>query len=135
MNFIKTVFLISLSTLLYFSANLHAGEEKPIKHMEKANITDAAKAKEVFLADTKKLMAQGELNEKALHQIHFITYSLEKSVAFYAEQGKEEIQTIAQEMAAVVEEVHLNSENNRTEETRKSLDQYFAMAKKLEAQL
>ena len=62
-----------------------------------------------------------------LHEIHVITYSLEKAVAFFAENLSGARQETAQEMAVVVEEVHLSSENNRREETKAALDQYFAL--------
>ena len=38
-------------------------------------------------------------------------------------------QVTAQEMAVVVEEVHLSSENNRKDATKVALDQYFALFK------
>jgi len=56
-----------------------------------------------------------------------ITYSLEKAVAFFAENLSGVRQVIAQEMAVVVEEVHLSSENNRNGETKAALDQHFAL--------
>ena len=64
---------------------------------------------------------------KELLEIHMITYSLEKAVAFFAENLSGARQVTAQEMAVVVEEVHLSSENNRKGETKAALDQYFAL--------
>ena len=49
------------------------------------------------------------------------------SQAYFVENLSGARQVIAQEMAVVVEEVHLSSENNRKEETKVALDQYFAL--------
>tara|TARA_X000000950_G_scaffold6047_1_gene6489 strand:+ start:4718 stop:4915 length:198 start_codon:yes stop_codon:yes gene_type:complete len=56
-----------------------------------------------------------------------ITYSLKKAVAIFAENLSGARQAIDQEMSFVVEEVHLSSENNRKEDTKVALDQYFAL--------
>ena len=56
-----------------------------------------------------------------------ITYSKEKAVAFFAENLSGALQVIAQEMAVVVEEIHLSSENNLEDATKAALDQYFAL--------
>ena len=48
-------------------------------------------------------------------------------MAFFAENLSEARQVTAQEMDVAVEEVHLSSENNRKEETKAALDQYFAL--------
>ena len=58
-----------------------------------------------------------------------ITYSLEKAVAFFAKNLGGARQLTAQEMAVVVEEVHISSENNRKEDTKAALDQYFNLFK------
>ena len=76
---------------------------------------------------TEQLRAKTNLDALELHEIHMITYSLEKAVAFLAENLSGSRQVTAQEMAVVVEEVHLSSENNRKEDTKAALDQYFAL--------
>ncbi len=76
---------------------------------------------------TEQLRAKTNLDALELHEIHMITYSLEKAVAFFAENLSGARQVTAQEMAVVVEEVHLSSENNRKEDTKAALDQYFAL--------
>ena len=81
---------------------------------------------------TEQLRAKTNLNALELHEIHMITYSLEKAVAFFAENLSGARQETAQEMAVVVEEVHLSSENNRKEETKAALDQYFALFESLQ---
>jgi len=76
---------------------------------------------------TAELKSRNNLNEEALSEIHYTTYSLEKVVAYFVENSSAEQQTTASEMAEVVEEVHLHSENNRNEETRKALDEYYRL--------
>ena len=78
---------------------------------------------------TEQLLAKTNLDALELHEIHMITYSLEKAVAFFAENLSGARQVTAQEMAVVVEEVHLSSENNRKDATKVALDQYFALFK------
>ena len=58
-------------------------------------------------------------------KIHIITYTLEKSVAYFAENLTGEKQSLAKEMAVVVEDVHLSSENNRLEKLQEHLREYF----------
>ena len=65
--------------------------------------------------------AEGQKQKK------WITHYLEKTVAFFAKNLSGVRQATAQEMAVVVEEVHLSSENNRKDETKAVLDQYFAL--------
>ena len=101
--------------------------EKPIQHLKLEDIKTEFKAVEVMESTTEQLRAKTNLNALELHEIHMITYSLEKAVAFFAENLSGARQETAQEMAVVVEEVHLSSENNRREETKAALDQYFAL--------
>ena len=72
---------------------------------------------------TEQLLAKTNLDALELHEIHMITYSLEKAVAFFAETLSGARQVTAQDMAVVVEEVHLSSENNRKDATKVALDQ------------
>ena len=101
--------------------------EKPIQHLKLENIATESSAVEVMQSTTEQLLAKNNLDALELHEIHMITYSLEKAVAFFAENLSGARQVTAQEMAVVVEEVHLSSENNRKEETKAALDQYFAL--------
>ena len=101
--------------------------EKPIQHLKLENIATESSAVEVMQSTTEQLLAKNNLDALELHEIHMITYSLEKAVAFFAENLSGARQVTAQEMAVVVEEVHLSSENNRKEETKVALDQYFAL--------
>ena len=105
----------------------YSEEEKPIQHLNLQDINNRERAVEVMESTTAQLKSKNNLNEEALSEIHYITYSLEKAVAYYVENSSGEQQTAAKEMATVVEEVHLHSENNRTEETRKAFDKYFEL--------
>jgi hypothetical protein len=101
--------------------------EKPIQHLKLEDIATKSKAVEVMKATTEKLRSKSRLDALELHEIHMITYSLEKAVAFFAENLSGARQETAQKMAVVVEEVHLNSENNRKEASKAALEQYFAL--------
>ena len=102
-------------------------DEKPIQHLKLEDIATESSAVEVMQSTTEQLRAKTTLDALELHEIHMITYSLEKAVAFFAENLSGAKQATAQEMAVVVEEVHLSSENNRKDETKAALDQYFAL--------
>lgn len=101
--------------------------EKPIQHLQLEDIATKSKAVEVMKATTEQLRSKSRLDALELHEIHMITYSLEKAVAFFAENLSGARQETAQEMAVVVEEIHLNSENNRKEATKAALAQYFIL--------
>jgi hypothetical protein len=105
----------------------HEQDEKPIQHLKLEDIATESSAVEVMQSTTEQLRAKTNLDALELHEIHMITYSLEKAVAFFAENLSGAKQATAQEMAVVVEEVHLSSENNRKDETKAALDQYFAL--------
>ena len=102
-------------------------DEKPIQHLKLEDIATESSAAQVMKSTTEQLRAKTNLDALELHEIHMITYSLEKAVAFFAENLNGARQATAQEMAVVVEEIHLSSENNRKEETKAALYQYFAL--------
>ena len=56
------------------------------------------------------------------------TYSLEKAVAYFVENSEAEEQDLAKQIAVIVEEIHLASENNRSEDTRSYIDQLEKLA-------
>ena len=101
--------------------------EKPIQYLKLDDTATGSSAAEVMKSTTEQLLAKTNLDALELHEIHMITYSLEKAVAFFAENLSGARQVTAQEMAVVVEEVHLSSENNRKEDTKAAFDQYFAL--------
>ena len=123
------IILISFSLVVLTQAT-NASDEKPIKHLNIADVGSMDEAKKVFVEKTFEMSTKQKLDATELQQIHIITYSLEKSVAYFAEHLSGEKQKIAQEMAVVVENIHLNSENSRQEKTRQELVKYFELANK-----
>ena len=105
-------------------------KEKPVQHLKVEDVTSMEEAENIFIEKTADIKSKKKLDHQELHQIHFITYYLEKSVAYYAENLKGEKQKLAKEIAVVVEDIHINSENNRPEETKKHLNKYFELAEK-----
>lgn len=109
--------------------------EKPVQHLEVPDVETLQEAKAVFFDTTTQLQAKTQLDAAELHDIHMITYSLEKAVAYFVENSDADMKARAEEMAIVVEKVHLGSENNRVEETRASLAEYFRLAEAFSAGL
>lgn len=103
------------------------GKEKPTQHLKLPDITSKEKAVEVMKTTTEQLKNKTKLDAQELSEIHVITYSLEKAVAYFVEKSEGDRQAIAKEMAEVVEEVHLNSENNKPEKTKVALQKYFQL--------
>lgn len=108
-------------------------EQKPIQHLEIADVTSLEDAKRIFVETTAEIRSKQKLDPAELQQIHIITYSLEKSVAYFVENTEGERHELAEEIAEVVEEIHLSSENNRQEETKEHLKEYFDMADRFTA--
>ncbi|GAA5441900.1 hypothetical protein Misp06_00061 [Microbulbifer sp. NBRC 101763] len=128
--------LIALLFAVTFATTAQASDasgEKPIQHLKVADVTSMKDAKKIFIEKTAEIKGKQKLDAAELHQIHAITYTLEKSVEFFAENLKGEKQELAKEIAVVVENIHLNSENNRVEKTRKDLKEYFKLADKFAA--
>ncbi len=103
-------------------------KEKPVQHLIVPDVGSWENAIEVMDSTTARLKTKETLDAVELNEIHMITYSLEKAVAYFSEHTTGEQQKSADEIALVVEEVHLNSENKRAEETREALDRYFKLA-------
>ena len=101
--------------------------EKPVQHLKVPDITSEDKAIKVMQSTTQKLKTKTQLDLTELNDIHMITYSLEKAVAYFVEHRTGDAQSVARDMAEVVERIHLNSENGRTEETREALQTYFKL--------
>ena len=101
----------------------HEHDDKPIQHLKLENILSLEKATTVFSKEVAFITGKEELTAGALHEIHMSTYSLEKAVAYFVENSQGEEKSLAEEIAFVVEEIHLASENNRTEDTRSFIDQ------------
>ena len=108
-----------------------ASSDKPVQHLKVADVTSMEEAKAIFKQTTADIRGKTTLDAAQLHEIHFITYSLEKSVEYFSQNLDGDDQQLAKEMAVVVEAVHLASENNRKEETQAELEKYFSMADQL----
>ena len=124
--------IIALLVLFCFfvGSQAQASSEKPVQHLKLEDVSDATTAKAVFIKDTETLRGKENLDGKALQEIHMITYSLEKSVAYYAENGAKDVKTQAKIIADVVEALHLSSENNRKEASEEHLMRYLQLADK-----
>ena len=124
--------VLLLLALAFASPVLASGvsEEEPIQHLKIADVTSMEDAKKIFIDKTSEIKTYKKLDAAKLHQLHIITYSLEKSVAYFAENMKKENRKLAQEIAVVVEDIHIDSENNREEKTRQHLTKYFTLAEK-----
>ncbi|WP_415889819.1 DUF6746 family protein [Neptuniibacter sp. SY11_33] len=123
--------LAGLFFALVFATSVQASgvsDGKPVQHLKIADISSFSDAKTVFIEKTLEMKGKQKLDAEELHEIHIITYSLEKSVAYFAEQSTGSDKELMEKIAVVVEEVHLNSENNRKDETKKELDTYFKLA-------
>lgn len=119
--------LVPLLIALFFSLPTMAtdtSKEKPTQHLKVPEITSMAVAKDVFLDTTARIRSMKQLNPDEAGQIHVITYSLEKSVAYFVDNLTGNKQVLARQMAVVVEDIHIASENNRPETLRKHLDKY-----------
>ena len=102
-------------------------DEKPTQHLKVADVTSMDEAKDTFLATTLEIKGLGDVGLEEAAKIHVITYTLEKSVAYFSENLTGEKQSIAKEMAVVVEDIHITSENNRMDELHKHLDTYYGL--------
>jgi hypothetical protein len=101
---------------MIFSLSVLAGDEsneKPTQHLQVADVQSMEEAKAIFLDKTAEIRAKKPLNLENASQIHIITYTLEKSVAYFAENLTGDRQELAKEIAVVVEDIHIASEGNR----------------------
>lgn len=128
----KKLLSFALYSLLTCMTALHAtagfADEKPVQHLIVDDITTYENAQVVFADTTAQLKTKTTLDAAQLHDIHMITYSLEKAIAYFADNLEGDQQAASKKMAAVVELVHLASENNRKEETEVYLQEYFSQA-------
>ena len=82
----------------------------------------------MFNQTTSELQEKNKLNETELQEVHMITYSLEKAVAYFSKNMEGDQQVSAKEIAELVELVHVSAENNRASETKVYLQEYFELA-------
>lgn len=126
----KLLFICFALTFALHSLASDKSKEKPVQHLKVADVTSMQDARKIFTEKTSEIKGKQKLDIQELEQIHFITYKLEKSVAYFAENLKGKRQELAKEIAVVVEDIHIASENNRPEKTKQHLSKYFNLAEK-----
>lgn len=126
---IRSLSLLGLSIFIgacQDNANVsHA--QKPVQHLHLPDITTQSEAWDVLQATSKQLRNRQKLDASELNEIHMITYSLEKAIAYFATQSEPTLAKQAQAIAIVVEDLHLHSENNRKEASQAALNRYFKL--------
>ena len=126
----KLMFLVFAMCFSLPVAASDISKEKPTQHLKIADVTTMKDAKTIFLGKTHEIMEKKSIGLKEASEIHVITYTLEKSVAYFAENLKGEKQSLAKEMAVVVEKIHLTSESNQLEKLQEHLKEYFSLVDK-----
>jgi len=124
-----------MALLIVLVAGLHtvsAASDKSVQHIELADIDSFDEAKQVFSETTSQLQEKAKLDAVELQNIHIITYSLEKAVAYFVENMQGEQQIAATKMAELVELIHIGSENNRP--VKVDLEAYFKLAETFSVQ-
>lgn len=104
-----------------------SNQQKPVQHLQLPDITTQSEAWDVLQATSQELRNRQQLDVSELNEIHMITYSLEKAIAYFATQSEPTLAKQAQAMAIVVEDLHLHSENNRKEASQAALNRYFKL--------
>ncbi|ALU44197.1 MULTISPECIES: DUF6746 family protein [Pseudoalteromonas] len=128
----RTLIVLLMAAVL--STTVQASDEsgeKSIQHLKVADVTSIEDARKIFIEKTSEIRSKRDLDEAELQQIHVITYTLEKSVEFFTFNLIGDNKKLADDLAVVVENIHLNSERNRKEQTKKHLNQYFVLADRL----
>lgn len=100
-------------------------KEKPTQHLQVADVKSMQEAKAIFIDKTAEIRAKQPLSLENASHIHIITYTLEKSVAYFAQNLTGQKQEQAKAIGVVVEDIHLTSEGNRLEELKEHLNKYF----------
>ena len=122
----KKLALLVFTMLFALSAlAVDESKEKPTQHLQVTDVQSMKEAKEIFIDKTAEIRARKPLNLENASRIHIITYALEKSVAYFAENLTGEPQELAKQIAVVVEDIHIASESNRLEELKEHLNKYF----------
>ena len=73
-------------------------KEEPVQHLKIADVTSMKYAKKIYIENTSESKSKKKLDQVELQQIHIITYSLEKSVAYFVENLKGERQELAKKL-------------------------------------
>ena len=108
---------------------------KPVQHLKIADITSMDNAVKVFNETVAKLKAKTKFDAAELHEIHMITYSTEKAIAYFGDNLTGEQKELAKKAAIILEEVHLASESNKKEVTQMKLTEFLALAAKIAEKL
>lgn len=124
-NILWAVLILTFATIAQAS---DYSKEEPVKHLSVPKVTTMAEAQKIFVEKTFEIGSKKKLDQAELQEIHIITYTLEQSVAYFNEHLKGESKELTKVLADVVENIHLNSENNRQEETKAQLEEYFELA-------
>ena len=103
---------------------------KPTQHLKIADVTSLKEAKAIFLDKTLEIRSKKNIGLKEASEIHIITYTLEKSVAYFAENLTGDKQSLAKQMAVVVEDIHISSESNNLGKLEKHLEEYYDLSDK-----
>ncbi len=127
----KLNLVIILFSIASVSLAAKGTAEKPVQHLKLAELTSFNDAEKVFLEKTAELKSIKNFDAPTLQKIHITTYSLEKSMAFFVKNLTGKYKTLAETMAAEVEHIHINSENNRSEATQAHLKKYLRLAPSL----
>ncbi len=122
------LFITTSSILSFQSFNIAFAADKPVQHLQLPDVTSLDEAKKVFLETTSILEGKRKLDAKELNEIHMTTYSLEKAIAYFAENTNGDQQVEAEKMAEVVELIHLASETDRADEVGVYLEDYSKRA-------
>lgn len=113
-----------------------AGEgEQSIRHLKVDEIESIEVAIKKFYESTAAIKNKKLLNSSELHEIHVITYTLEKSIQFFINNLSGESQVLAENAAIIVENIHIASENNRRQSTVENMREYFQLADQLALRL
>lgn len=83
-----------------------------------------AATKAVVIDGTAEIAKRSAPDAVQAGEIHINTYTLEKGVAYFADNLTGERQALAREIAAVVEDIHVASERGRLDELAAHIDKY-----------
>lgn len=115
--------LTALLTAMLAMPVLADDEEKPGEHFEgepSATLAEAVANFSKYNEELADLLAEGELSMRDIGEIHILTYNLENAL--------EKISEEVEEMAEVLEEVHLGSEKGNVERVRSNGEIYLESA-------
>ena len=124
----RLIMLLFVSVVAFPTLATGESKEKPVQHLRVDNVVSMEEAKKIFIDQTAAIKSKKKLGVAELQQIHIITYTLEKSIEYFVKNLTGERQQLAKEMAIIVENIHVHSENNRKEKTQQHLTKYFKLA-------